>query len=66
MAFEIERKFLVIGNFEELATEKLKILQAYLSLDNERIIRIRIQNKKAFLTHSANGMKKSISFLFSL
>ncbi len=50
MALEIERKFLVDGDFENLAIKKLKIIQGYLSLDEERIIRIRIQNEQAFLT----------------
>ena len=63
MALEIERKFLVDGDFENLAKKKLKITQGYLSLDEERIIRIRIQDKQAFLTikgkSNASGLTRS-------
>jgi CYTH domain-containing protein len=50
MALEIERKFLVKGDFIDQAEESLLIIQAYLSLDKERTVRIRIQNEQAFLT----------------
>ncbi len=50
MAVEIERKFLVKGEFIDQAEEKLNIVQGYLSLDKERTVRIRIQNENAFLT----------------
>jgi len=47
---EIERKFLVKGNFIGQAKESLDIIQGYLSLDKARTVRVRIQNEKAFLT----------------
>lgn len=50
MAQEIERKFLVKDDFIGQAGESLLIIQAYLSLDKERTVRIRIQNEQAFLT----------------
>ena len=50
MAKEIERKFLVKGNFLEHAVKKIKITQAYLSVDSLRTIRVRICDDKAFLT----------------
>lgn len=50
MALEIERKFLVKGEFKSLATSKMRIVQAYLSSTPERSIRIRIQGEQAFLT----------------
>lgn len=63
VALEIERKFLVKGDFENLAKKKLKIIQGYLSLDEERIIRIRIQDEQAFLTikgkSNASGLTRS-------
>ena len=62
MATEIERKFLIVGDFMDQAKESLNIRQGYLSLDKERTIRIRIQNKKAFLTikgkSSASGLSR--------
>lgn len=50
MAQEIERKFLVKDDFIGQAGESILIIQAYLSLDKERTVRIRIQNEQAFLT----------------
>ena len=50
MLIEIERKFLVKGDFIGQAKESLDIIQGYLSLDKARTVRVRIQNKKAFLT----------------
>ena len=51
---EIERKFLVEDSFEaeeRKIENKIKIKQAYVSLDPERIVRVRIINdKKAILT----------------
>lgn len=50
MAKEIERKFLVNGEFKHLAVKEIKITQGYLSVDPERIIRLRSCNNTAFLT----------------
>ena len=47
---EIERKFLVKGDFIGQAKESLDIIQGYLSLDKARTVRVRIQNEQAFLT----------------
>lgn len=54
MAIEIERKFLVNGEFRHLAVRKTEILQGYLSVDPERIIRVRITDNKAYLTIKSN------------
>lgn len=62
MATEIERKFLIVGDFMDQAKESLNIKQGYLSLDKERTVRIRLQNEKAFLTikgkSSASGLSR--------
>ena len=50
MAVEIERKFLVKGEFRHLATENSEITQAYLSVVPGRTIRIRITDSKAYIT----------------
>jgi len=50
MAIEIERKFLVSGEFRHLAVKKKKITQRYLSIDPDKTIRIRISGDKALLT----------------
>lgn len=61
MATETERKFLVKGKFRHLAIKKINILQAYLSDDPERTIRIRIASKKAFLTIKSKGAANSVT-----
>jgi adenylate cyclase len=61
MATETERKFLVKGKFKHLAIKKISILQAYLSDDPERTIRIRIASKKAFLTIKGKGTDSSVT-----
>ena len=55
MAEEIERKFLVKGKFKYLASKRRKIIQAYLSVDPERTVRIRISSRKACLTIKGKG-----------
>lgn len=53
---EIERKFLVLSNdFVNDAFTKKRIVQAYLSSDPERTVRIRIKEDKAFLTIKGKG-----------
>ena len=51
MAQETERKFLVLSDsYKEEAVMHARILQAYLSTLPERMVRIRIEDNKAFLT----------------
>jgi adenylate cyclase len=50
MPIEIERKFLVKGEFRDKAIKSLDILQAYISVDPQKTIRIRIRGDEAFLT----------------
>lgn len=50
MPQEIERKFLVDGEFRNYVTSSEKIAQGYLSSVPERIVRVRIRGEKAFLT----------------
>jgi adenylate cyclase len=50
MAIETERKFLVKGEFKHLASRAINIVQAYLSIDPEKTIRIRLADNEAFLT----------------
>jgi len=53
MALEIERKFLVKGEFRHLATKKTEISQGYLSVDPNRIVRVRITDDRAVLSVKA-------------
>ena len=50
MAQEIERKFLVKGDFKADAFNATRITQGYLCSDPERIVRIRIKGEEGFIT----------------
>ncbi len=50
MGKEIERKYLVRGEYKSLADYSITIKQGYISSDNERTVRIRMADKKAYLT----------------
>ncbi len=62
MAKEIERKFLVNGDFKPGAVRKMSITQAYLCSEPGRTVRVRIRDDKAFLTikgkSSASGASR--------
>ena len=47
---EIERKFLVAGDFRPFVYKSVRIVQGYLSSVPERTVRVRIQDDEAFLT----------------
>lgn len=50
MAQEIERKFLVKGDFKSHAIKSIRITQGYLSSIPERTIRVRIKGDKGYIT----------------
>lgn len=47
---EIERKYLVIGDFKQFVRKQLRITQGYISTNPERVVRIRIQDDIGFIT----------------
>ena len=55
---EIERKYLVGGEFKKLASRSYYIEQGYLSIEKDKTIRIRIKEDKAFIT--IKGVPKGI------
>jgi len=55
MAQEIERKFLVKGEFKPFAQQQARIIQGYLSSVPERTVRVRIQGNKGFITVKGIG-----------
>jgi adenylate cyclase len=61
MAIETERKFLVKGGFEHLASKEISIRQYYLSVYPERTIRIRITGERTMLTIKSAIFKGSFS-----
>lgn len=50
MGFEIERKFLVNGDYKSHAFKNVRIKQGYLSLSGVSVVRVRIKGEKAFVT----------------
>lgn len=55
MAQEIERKFLVKGDFKSLAVKSTRITQGYLSSAPERTVRVRIKGEKGYITIKGMG-----------
>jgi len=50
MAIEIERKFLVAGEFKTLSHDASRITQGYISRGKDHTVRVRIRDTKAYLT----------------
>jgi CYTH domain-containing protein len=61
MAREIERKFLVSGDFKPFVTESNHIRQGYLSFDAKRTVRVRVKDDKGYLTIKGMRSENSIS-----
>ncbi|MBK9290222.1 MAG: CYTH domain-containing protein [Bacteroidetes bacterium] len=61
MAQEIERKFLVKGDFKPFVTKSTRIVQGYLSSVPERTVRVRIKGDKGFLTIKGIGNQSGAS-----
>ena len=61
MAQEIERKFLVKGDFKSHSVSEVRITQGYLSSVPERTVRVRIKGDKGFLTIKGIGSDSGAS-----
>ena len=61
MAQEIERKFLVKGEYKHLAFQSVRITQGYLNSAPERTVRIRVKDNQAFLTIKGSTNATGIS-----
>ncbi len=55
MSNEIERKFLVKGDFKPFVSKQTRIVQGYLSSVPERTVRVRVKGDKGFLTVKGIG-----------
>ncbi len=55
MAQEIERKFLVEGEFKPFARSQTRIIQGYLSSVPERTVRVRVKGVQGFITIKGIG-----------
>ncbi len=63
MKREIERKFLVKGDFKPFVSKETRITQGYLSSVPERTVRVRIKGNKGFLTIKGIGSASGASRL---
>ena len=61
MAQEIERKFLVAGDFKADAFKSTRIIQGYLSSVPERTVRVRVKGDKGFITIKGIGSQSGAS-----
>lgn len=61
MAQEIERKFLVSGEFKSSAFKATRITQGYLSSVPERTVRVRVKGEKGFITIKGIGSDSGAS-----
>lgn len=58
---EIERKFLISGDFSKNVSKKIKIKQGFLSRIPERTVRVRTFDDKAFLTIKGKSSEDGLS-----
>lgn len=58
---EIERKFIVVGDFKDQATNCTHIQQGYISSGNGRTVRVRIRDEKGYLTIKGPSGKEGLS-----
>ena len=61
MAQEIERKFLVKGDFKSEVFKSTRITQGYLSSVPERTVRVRVKGEKGFITIKGIGNESGAS-----
>jgi CYTH domain-containing protein len=61
MAKEIERKFLVSGEFIQDSPESYRIMQGYICSDPDRTVRVRVRGDKGFLTIKGRGSEDGLS-----
>ena len=61
MATEIERKFLVEGDFLSEATSKTRIVQGYICSEKGSTVRVRIRDNKGYLTVKGAASSSGLS-----
>ena len=61
MNIEIERKFLVRGDFEKGVTYRKRIVQGYICAEKDRTVRVRKQGEECFLTIKGTSDKRGLS-----
>lgn len=62
MSIEIERKFLVNGDYKSVAISHTRIIQGYISSQRGRTVRVRLRDRQGYLTikgpSSAGGLSR--------
>ena len=61
MLQEIERKFLINGDFKKEAYSSVRITQGYLNSDPQRVVRVRVKGGKGFLTIKGSTNETDVS-----
>ena len=61
MGYEIERKFLVNGDYKSKSFKAYPIKQGYLSLSGTSVVRVRIRGEKGFITVKSSVAEGSIT-----
>ena len=61
MAVEIERKFLVRGDYKSLSTSHSRIIQGYICSQKGRTVRVRLRDDKAYLTIKGPSLNGGLS-----
>lgn len=61
MALEIERKFLVKGEFKSLASSSSRIVQGYICSGRGRTVRVRLRDEKGYLTIKGPSLDGGLS-----
>lgn len=61
MAVEIERKFLVKGDFKSAAKSRTYILQGYLASNSDCTVRIRLRDNQGYLTIKGKSCAQGLS-----
>ena len=61
MTKEIERKFLVSGEFRQDSPESYRIMQGYICSDPDRTVRVRVRGDKGFLTIKGRSSEDGLS-----
>lgn len=61
MPLEIEHKFLVCGEYKNLASSSTRIVQGYICSDRGRTVRVRIRGSKGYLTIKGPSLDGGLS-----
>lgn len=61
MSVEIERKFLVEGDYKSLSTSHSHIIQGYICSSGGRTVRVRLRGKRGFLTIKGPSLDGGLS-----